>query len=258
VNTKNKNKLKNPLYKTYISCKAGINHLLWPSACLICKKITNEDSNELCDNCNQQILQATAGQYCHRCGRDTSQFAILDGKCPMCTNENFYFDKIIRCGIYDKAIKKMVLSMKNGKSELADFAALMATALLYSASEYKQIDLFVPVPLHWTRRLSRGYNQSLLVAKKIKQAKAKINTELVRTKKTSYQASMDTPNQRLKNVKDAFAVRKNHKLQDKTICLVDDIKTTGATLNECARTLKLAGAKKVYALVLTVAGQKTK
>lgn len=258
MNAKNKNKLKDPLYKTYISCKAGLNHLLWPCTCLICRELINEDSNQLCDSCNQQILQATAGQYCPRCGRDISQFAILNNKCPMCTNEKFYFDKIIRCGIYDNALRMMILAMKNGKSELADFAAQMATAVLYSASEHKQIDLFVPVPLHWTRRLSRGYNQSLLIAKKIKQAKRKVNTELVRTKKTSYQASMDTPNQRLKNVKDAFAVRQNHKLSGKTICLVDDIKTTGATLNECARTLKLAGAEKVYGLVLAVAGQRTK
>jgi len=65
-----------------------------------------------------------------------------------------------------------------------------------------------------------------------------------------------TPPARDRNVAGAFAVREDHPFAGKTVCLIDDIKTTGATLNECARTLKAAGASKVYALVLAVAGQK--
>jgi predicted amidophosphoribosyltransferase len=61
---------------------------------------------------------------------------------------------------------------------------------------------------------------------------------------------------RKKNVAGAFAVRYRHKLAGRKICLIDDIKTTGATLNECSKTLKQAGASKVFALVLSVAGQK--
>jgi predicted amidophosphoribosyltransferase len=67
---------------------------------------------------------------------------------------------------------------------------------------------------------------------------------------------MPTPAARTKNVAGAFAVRQGHKFKGTKICLVDDIKTTGATLNECAKTLKEAGASKVFALVLAVAGQK--
>ena len=67
---------------------------------------------------------------------------------------------------------------------------------------------------------------------------------------------MASPSARARNVAGAFAVRYGHKLTGKKICLVDDIKTTGATLNECAKTLKEAGAEKVFALVLAVAGQK--
>jgi predicted amidophosphoribosyltransferase len=67
---------------------------------------------------------------------------------------------------------------------------------------------------------------------------------------------MPSPIARAKNVSGAFAVRYGHKFTGKKICLVDDIKTTGATLNECAKTLKEAGAERVFALVLAVAGQK--
>jgi predicted amidophosphoribosyltransferase len=65
------------------------------------------------------------------------------------------------------------------------------------------------------------------------------------------------PAARERNVKGAFAVRPDHRYAGRTVCLIDDIKTTGATLNECAGTLKHAGAAKVYALVLAVAGQET-
>ena len=70
------------------------------------------------------------------------------------------------------------------------------------------------------------------------------------------QPSMASPAARARNVAGAFTIRYRHKFNGKKICLIDDIKTTGATLNECARTLKEAGASKVFALVLAVAGQK--
>ena len=101
----------------------------------------------------------------------------------------------------------------------------------------------------------RGYNQSLVLAKKLKHRSAKINTDLVRVRYTKSQPMMASAAARARNVAGAFAVRRGHNFAGRNICLVDDIKTTGATLNECAKTLKEAGASKVFALVLAVAGQ---
>jgi competence protein ComFC len=133
----------------------------------------------------------------------------------------------------------------------------LADSALQASAFSSEIDLFVPVPLHWLKRLFRGYNQSLLLTKQLKHPSAKISTDLVRVRYTKAQPSMPTPAARAKNVAGAFAVRLDHPLAGRRICLVDDIKTTGATLNECARTLKQAGASKVFALVLAVAGQNT-
>ena len=101
----------------------------------------------------------------------------------------------------------------------------------------------------------RGYNQSLLIAKRLHFKSAPVNTDLVRIRNTPAQPTMTSPTQRARNVAGAFAVRDGHNFEGKNICLVDDIKTTGATANECAKTLKQAGAEKVYVLVLAVAGQ---
>jgi ComF family protein len=148
----------------------------------------------------------------------------------------------------------MVLAFKNGRTELDLTLGFLANSALQGSGFCEIIEFFVPVPLHWTRRLWRGYNQSLVLAKKLKHPKAKINTELVRIRYTKKQISM-SPNKRAANVAGAFAVRYGHSFAGRNICLVDDIKTTGATLNECAKTLKDAGASKVFALVLAVAGQ---
>ena len=91
-----------------------------------------------------------------------------------------------------------------------------------------------------------------MIAKGLRHPTACISTDLVRIRYTKRQFNL-TPARRRKNVAGAFAVRKAHNFKDKAICLVDDITTSRATLNECAKILKLAGAKKVNALVLAVA-----
>jgi competence protein ComFC len=149
----------------------------------------------------------------------------------------------------------MIVAFKNGRTELDLTLAFLANSALQASTFYKDIEIFVPVPLHWTRRLRRGYNQSLVLAKKLNHSKARISTELVRIRRTKSQPTMASPAARARNVAGAFAVRYGHKFAGRKICLIDDIKTTGATLNECAKTMKEAGAAKVYALVLAVAGQ---
>jgi ComF family protein len=150
----------------------------------------------------------------------------------------------------------MILAFKKGRTELDSTLGFLADSALQGADFYSDIEFFVPVPLHWSRRLVRGYNQSWVLAKRLKHPTAKISTDLVRIRRTKSQPTMASPAARAKNVAGAFAVRRGHDFAGRQICLVDDIKTTGATLNECAKTLKEAGALKVFALVSPVAGQK--
>ena len=160
--------------------------------------------------------------------------------------------------MYEDVLRSMVLSFKKDKIELTAMLSFLANSTFQASSFYEKADFFVPVPLHWWRRYLRGYNQSLVLAKKLKHPNAKVNTDLVRMRNTKTQPSVKTEFQRIKNVTGPFAVRKDHKFAGKNICLVDDIKTSGATLNECAKTLKQAGTCKVFAVVLAVAGQESK
>jgi ComF family protein len=179
----------------------------------------------------------------------------VSGACPDCLGKEFHFDQMARAGIYAQSLQNMILAFKNGRTELDLVLGFLGNSALQASTFYKNIDLFVPVPLHWSRRLIRGYNQSIILAKKLKHPTAEISTDLVRIRRTKSQPAMTNPAARARNVAGAFAVRWRHSFTGRKICLIDDIKTTGATLNECAKTLKQAGASKVFALVLAVAGQ---
>ena len=234
---------------------SGLNHLLWPAVCMNCLESICEAHENLCRDCWDQLLFCTAGDYCPRCGRDASQFGLLAGSCPDCQGKDIHFDGIARAGIYSRSLRSMILAFKNGRTELDSLLGSLANSAIEGSGFVEQIDLFVPVPLHWSRRLRRGYNQSQVLARKLKHPGARISTDLVRTRRTKQQPAMTSPAARARNVAGAFAVRSRHDFKGRKICLVDDIKTTGATLNECAKVLKRAGASEVFALVLAVAGQ---
>jgi competence protein ComFC len=166
----------------------------------------------------------------------------------------FHVDGLARSGIYADALRKMIVSFKRDRTELARHLSMLAEPALRSSHFYDDIEMFVPVPLHWRRRLSRGYNQAEILAKNIRHPRAKVSYDLARIRNTKMQPAVSFA-QRKANVEGAFAVRWRHRFDGKTVCLVDDVRTTGATLNECAKVLKEAGAKKVYAVVLATAGQ---
>ncbi len=235
----------------------SFNQLLWPAVCANCGGSVCETDKTLCKDCWGELMSCAGGDYCPRCGKDVSRYGMVGGACADCQGREIHFDEIARSGVYGEALSKMILAFKKGRTELDSMLGFLGNSALGGSSFAGAIELFVPVPLHWSRRLFRGYNQSLVLAKKLKHPTAKINTELVRVRRTRFQPVMRSDAARARNVAGAFAVRRGHQFGGRVVCLVDDIKTSGSTLNECAKTLKEAGASKVFALVLAVAGQKT-
>ncbi|AQT68550.1 DNA utilization protein GntX [Anaerohalosphaera lusitana] len=237
------------------SLRKGLSDLLWPGVCCHCGTHLPGNEEFLCKKCWDDFQVCTAGDYCPHCGRDASGYGLLDGQCGNCLDREIMFDSIARVGIYDGLLRNLILKFKfHDGCELAPRLGELAGASLCTAEFAHEIDYFVPVPLFWLRRFGRGYNQSELICKKLPARRAPINNDLVRIRDTQRQWNL-TSSKRKKNVAGAFAVRKGHDFAGKRICLVDDIITSGATLNECAAVLKSAGAEQVHALVLAVAAQ---
>lgn len=245
------------LRETFVSKAAdsleGALHVLWPSQCAVCKETIAGAKEKLCPGCWQDFSKAISEDYCRRCGRQVSPFGIVQGRCGYCRELSFPYDGIVRVGGYEKAIRSLILSLKFSEmTEWADYLASLLREAVLAGGFASQIQVVVPVPLHWLRRLKRGFNQSYLLAKKMRLPNAALHTDIVRLRNTEQQWEL-TQAQRRRNVKGAFAVRRGHPFADKTVLLVDDITTSGATLEECAKVLKEAGAAKVYAAVLATA-----
>jgi hypothetical protein len=96
----------------------SLNQLLWPAVCINCGESICETDANLCKNCWDELLGCTGADYCPRCGKDASQFALLQGSCPDCQGKEVHFDQIARSGVYKEALQKMILAFKKGRTEL--------------------------------------------------------------------------------------------------------------------------------------------
>jgi ComF family protein len=234
----------------------NLRQIAWRNYCRCCDAAICEDDEYFCSDCWQNLQFCIVDSYCFRCGKEISVFGRLPDGCADCRQENFDFDSIGCLGVYREPLRNLIIKFKlSDRTYLLEPLLNLTRDAIGRANFPEPVDFVVPVPLHWRKRFQRGFNQSALIAKGLRFADAKFNTDLVRVRYTQQQAEL-TVAARRKNVKGAFAVRKNHNFRGKNICLVDDVKTTGATLNECAKVLKEVGAEKVFAFVLAVAGQK--
>jgi ComF family protein len=171
--------------------------------------------------------------------------------CTLCRQKKYAFERARAVFCYNDKIGKLIHSLKfsGKKTGLSTMAVLAQNS---SLADLSSPDIIVPVPLHPLKLKGRGFNQSLLLAQVFfPDQKAKIHHCLVRSRHTRPQTGLKG-DERRKNVVGAFLVRETERVQGKKICLVDDVFTTGTTVNECAKTLKKAGAASVEVATLAM------
>lgn len=191
-----------------------------------------------------------ADHYCARCRTPFLNDATLDayGVCLRCRSGIAGFDYVYSYGFFDGILRSMIHDMKyNRVSPLGGYLGeLMARAIPLDLA----IDAIVPVPIHWTRWIKRGYNQAeLLAAPLAKRMQIPILNAMRRRRITRSQISL-TLSQRRMNLAGAFLIKDRTLVADKRILLVDDVLTTGATIGYCSRLLRDAGARSVTVLTL--------
>lgn len=213
--------------------------LVYPPRCPGCGSL----GTVLCARCQSRI-EPPPTPACIRCGHPVATESL----CPVCQATPSHLDRIAASAIFAPPLREAIHELKynNGRSLARPLGAHMVA---YWQKRGFSADIIVPVPLHRARLAERGYNQAALLARVLGQATDIPLDEkaVVRHKATQQQALLNA-SERQENVKDAFSA--DDQVTGKRIVLVDDVATTGATLEACATALRAGGATNVWAFTL--------
>ncbi len=216
-------------------------NLLFPQRCIGCGK----EGAVICHSCRSSLPRVMP-PLCPKCGRPQSS-GIL---CPSCVSWQAQIDGIRSPFRFDGVIRQAIHQLKY-RNLRALAAPLVQMLNDYLITNPVPGEVLIPVPLHRKRLRERGYNQSSLLARGLGKLTnlPVVDDCLVRQRSTLPQARTATVAERQSNVTEAF-ICCDQRLRDKPVLLIDDVATSGATLNACAAALKAAGAASVWGLVL--------
>lgn len=218
---------------------------------------TNLINPFLCSNCRKTI-SLLHSPMCRVCGMPFDSQVEEDHTCGSCLNSSQHIDLARACGRYTQGLRDLIHWFKyRNVMQLADPLGVLLAWGYWKHFSNLSMEMIIPVPLHPKRMRSRGFNQAYLLARAAKAYCSQSNVSfvlpdiaeklLVRIRATKPQTGLGREHRR-KNIRNAFAVTQTEAIRGKSILLVDDVYTTGATVNECARILKKAGAVKVAVL----------
>lgn len=236
--------------------------MLFPPRCPVCGVLGgvppaesntwfHEPARLFCQACGEGFAPIVQ-PYCSQCGLPFISKEGPGHTCSECLVEERFFEKARAFGIYNATLLKAIHQFKYGKKlSLARPLAGLLRHTFYQFWATEDIDLIVPVPLHIARLRQRGFNQAyLLITRWAKQEGFLCDgVSLWRRRRTEPQTGLSRKDRR-KNMARAFAVRRPEVVREKRVLLVDDVFTTGATVNACACVLMDAGAARVDVLTL--------
>lgn len=228
-------------------------NLVYPPVCGICdKKLTKaqEENISICAGCLDEIKRNPA-PYCAKCGRSLCGLTTRVEICWECSKREFYYERSWSGFIYEGVVKEALHLLKYSKK--LSLSSLFCSLLIQFAKGNPEIlegmDAVLAVPLYNVKFREREFNQAhLLAAAVVREFNIKdLSAGLKRSIPTKPQSGLDKK-ERFENIKGTFEVITPGPLSGKNLLLIDDLFTTGATLNECAKVLKKAGAAKLHCL----------
>ena len=230
----------------------GLVELCYPRHCQLCdSRDCGDETPFICRECLGRVPYMRS-LMCARCSLPLDGQADEFAYCPHCRGFDWSFERAVSSVRLRGAAKEVLHRFKYNKQTF--WRALVGEWIHDAAArvDWSGVDAIVPVPLHPRREREREYNQAALLAEDFGRWTGwpVLGRALRRVRDTSTQTRLDRE-ERLRNQKDAYQVKDPERVAGRAICLIDDVWTTGATSEECAKTLRSAGAKKV--LVLTAA-----
>ena len=212
--------------------KINILDIIFPQVCGICGKINSEG---LCGKCNKKL-------------ENIAEYQIVNEEFP----KTKYFENLLYIFKYEGLIRKILIDYKfNEKSYICVSFVKFIINNKKMFEKLKSYDTIIPVPISKKRMKERGYNQSSLIAKELSK-KIKIDLEincLIKVKNIKEQSKLNKE-QREKNIQNVYELKNKQKIINKKILLIDDIYTTGSTVNECSKILEQGKPAKIDVLVV--------
>jgi ComF family protein len=233
--------------------RCALLELLYPPGCPLCG-VECRGAFGLCADCFHGIQQG-ADSLCPRCAMPTTAGRAESSSprdCPRCRCQSFYFSSAVAIGPYRGTLKDAILRIKREEGEaLAGQLGVILATLRAVPLRACRPHLVVPLPSYWTRRLSRGITPAALLAEAVaKTINSPLAFDVLACRRPTKKQGTLSPAERRLNVRQAFRASRSYDLQDTCVLLVDDVMTTGATMNEAARVLRRAGASRVVAAVV--------
>ena len=227
----------------------NILDILCPKTCPMCDKIISRHEN-ICTNCHSKLVYIHEPK-CKKCGKELRDEA--KEYCADCSVKKHYFDLNVAVFEYSAMVSKSLYKFKyhNRRTYARFYGEAIAKHCANDIRRWNP-DVIVPVPIHYKKRIKRGYNQATLIARELgKEINIYVDEKyLYRVVNTRPMKELNKTN-RKKNVENAFKIYKNV-VKYKKIILVDDIYTTGSTLDACAKALLGAGASEVFCICMSV------
>ena len=223
--------------------------LLFPARCVVCDDLTDQPKEQICNNCKGKIVYIKE-PFCMKCGKqlwkDEKEY------CRDC--EKIHHQFIQGTSLYDYgSMSDSVFRFKYGQR--MEYASFYGKDLYEKKGKWLMSirpDALVPVPIHASKMRSRGYNQAELIARELsKYSGIPVNTELIRRIKPTKPLKNLSHAERQNNLKRAFKICQND-VKLSTIVIIDDIYTTGSTIDSMASVLKAVGIQKIYFMSLTI------
>src|SRR3989338_4551346 len=213
--------------------------ILYPAVCILCRIPLVLEETYLCALCAQKI-EPIKTPKCLRCAHSLPPYGIYKSLCSSCRSQRPYYDHGFALVPYEEPVRTIFHQIKFQKKLW--LLKIFSEALRHFSNsiEIKNYEMIIPVPLDGTRYRKRGFNQALVIAQMLKHLSQENSievSELLKKRKTLPQSQLKRA-ERLNHLENAFSLKKRGCVRGKQILLVDDIFTTGSTINECAKILK--------------------
>jgi len=249
--------LSRPVRRTWFDSAGTIrsaarraSRLVWPATCPACETVLHPIDAGLCSACSASLALSVGAHYCRHCGREPGPHLLMDDACTDCRSKRRLFRNFVKVGRYQGPLRSLILKFKRHYMLDGLLGGLLSAAIV-GRFDPTGVDAWTPIPSHWRRRWHRGFHPTDLLARRaIRGFPGSLEPLLRVTRDVPPFHHGMTPTERTRVVHGAFALACGARVHGMRIGLIDDVCTTGATLAEARRILRLSGAKVVVVAVL--------